>query len=321
MSVQQQIPPENKNNQPPVPVGKKARSGKKGCLIGCLLATVIVFLLVAGSIYAYFNMHKILPFAMARMGVDVATVIQHAGVEAETGMPSEFLGKAYKINLPRQEGILKVASVDVSVGEAYDKFIDYFKSDGWEIKDEFEVLRGTPEVVTSFSGYMDELSAAELEKDGRKAVLAVIAYQNETVGIVWHPQKDDARTAVSKPAEVKPEHKKPAPVEPEEINGTDPENIPLYPGSVRIEYIKASEGNRIIHRTVYAVKAEKNAAMEFYRKEIENENWIIEKTLSTAELSALQAIKNNSRVYIAIRSSNDYADYTETEIVTEYLNN
>ena len=165
----------------------ESKSGKKGCLFGCLLILVIIVLLVVLVVFGYFNRHKILPFVTDKLGVEVSSVLNHVGTKTDSGMPSDFLGNAYKIDSPQGDKTVRVTTTDVPANRTYARFIRHFRDKGWEVKKELQALEEAPKQLQAVSGYMEEdLSVAELVREGRKMGVAVTSYNDETVGVVWH---------------------------------------------------------------------------------------------------------------------------------------
>lgn len=166
----------------------ETQSRKKGRLPGCLLALVIIIVLVVVLVvFGYLNRHKILPFVTDKLGVEVSSVLTHVGTQAEKGMPSGFLDNAYKIDSPQGDKTIRVTTTDLSANRTYARFMEHFRDKGWEVKKELQALEAAPKQLEAVSGYMEEdLSFAELSREGRKMGLAVTRYNDETVGVVWH---------------------------------------------------------------------------------------------------------------------------------------
>ncbi|MFP4040455.1 MAG: hypothetical protein ACLFS7_07925 [Desulfosudaceae bacterium] len=168
---------------------KKQDSEKKkmGCLAGCLIGIIIMILLVTALVvFGYLNRDKLLPFIAEKAGAEVSTVIKYAGEKAETGMPSEFMDRAYKIDIPGEDKTVKVTTSDEPAEQTYDKFMQYYQDRGWKVAKEAEALQTAPEQMESVAEYMQEnIRIAELEKDGQKMSLAVGRFDEETVAAVW----------------------------------------------------------------------------------------------------------------------------------------
>lgn len=178
-------------------MGKERKSKeKKGCLPGCLFGSILIIVLVAVlAVFGYLNRYTILPFVSDKMGLEVSSVIPHAGSKATTGMPSEFLDKAYKIDLPQGNKTVRITTSDVPADQTYDRFLQYFQEGGWEVKKEMEALGAAPKQVENVSQYFEEeIRAAELVRDGQQLDLAVTRYNDETVGAVWHSTAMDFTT-------------------------------------------------------------------------------------------------------------------------------
>ncbi|MFP4193951.1 MAG: hypothetical protein ACLFRO_03325 [Desulfobacterales bacterium] len=163
---------------------------KKGCLFGCLTVTVIILVLVIGlAVFGYLNRDKLLPFIAEKAGAEVSTVIKYAGEKAETGMPSEFMDRAYRIDIPGEDKTVKITTSEEPAEQTYDKFIQYYQDSGWKVNKEAEALQTAPEQMEQAAEYMQENTRiAELEKDGQKMTLAVGRFDEETVAAVWHAQ-------------------------------------------------------------------------------------------------------------------------------------
>ncbi|MFO7760249.1 MAG: hypothetical protein R6V20_01370 [Desulfobia sp.] len=299
---------------------KESRSEKKGCLSGCLLVFVIIIVLLAVLVVVgYLNRHTVVPFVTDKLGVEVSSVIHHVSTEAKTGMPPEFLDDAYKIDMPQGDKTVKVTTSDTPADQTYDEFIQYFKQEGWEVEKEMEALEMAPEQVASASGYMEEeIRAAELARNGRQMGLAVTRYNDETVAAVWHTPGSAATESDSEPARSEPEKSDEAKDQPEEVSGSDPEDVPVYPGSVRTAYQKVEKGGSVSHAVSYAADADKDKVLAFYETAMENKNWEIVKRAETGEETYLEATKAEGKVRIIIRPSDDYAGYTEMEMAAKY---
>lgn len=299
---------------------KESKSGKKGCLSGCLVAFVIIIVLLAVlTVVIFLNRHAILPFVTDKLGVEVSSVIHHVGTKAETGMPPEFQENAYKIDLPQEDKTVKVTTSDTPADQTYDAFIQYFKQEGWEVKKEMEALEMAPEQIESVSGYMEEeIRVAELARNGRKMGLGVTRYNDETVAAVWHKPGSDSAAADSEPERSEPEKADDAKEQPEEVSGSDPEDVPVYPGAIRTSYQKMEKGGSVSHAVSYAAEADKEKVLAFYETEMEDNDWEIVKKGGAGEEAYLEATKAENNVRIIIRPSDDYAGYTEVEMAARY---
>ncbi len=298
------------------PVKNDSKPQKKGCLLGCLAAVIVAVLLVVGLfVLGYLNRHKILPLIMEKTDIEVVTVMQHMGTEVESGLPSEFLDDAYQIDLPRREGTVKVASVEGSVDQTYGRLLEYYEGEGWEVDEEVEVLKDAPEHVESFSKHAGEWKAAELAKDDKKMGVAVTTYRDETLGIVWHSPAEEAETAVPEPEDRDLREQEADDAEPEEVSGSDPEDIPVYPDSVRTSYRELKEGDGRIQKVAYAARADENEVKDFLKNEMEKENWAIEREARKGEERYLELSKGEKEVQIVIKKSDDYAGYTEIMVM------
>ncbi|MFP3980414.1 MAG: hypothetical protein ACLFUY_03390 [Desulfobacterales bacterium] len=298
----------------------KSRSKKKGCLPGCLLVFIIIIVLLAVlAVVGYLNRHAILPFVTDKLGMEVSSVIHHVGTKAKTGMPPEFLDNAYKIDMPQGNKTVKVTTSDTSPDQTYDEFIQYFKQEGWKVKKEMEALEMAPGQTGAISEYMEEdIKAAELSRNGRKMSFAVTRYNEETVAAVWHTPGSDSAEASSERAGSEPEKSDEAKKQPEEVSGSDPEDIPLYPESVRTAYQKAEKDGSVFHAATYAAKADKEKVLTFYETEMEEKHWEIVKKAESGEEKYLEAKKAKDKVRIIIRPSDDYTGYTDVEMEAEY---
>ncbi|MCF8026432.1 MAG: hypothetical protein K9K82_13220 [Desulfobacteraceae bacterium] len=299
---------------------KESRSKKKGCLPGCLLVFIIIIVFLAVlAVVGYLNRHAILPFITDKLGVEVSSVIHHVGTKAETGMPPEFLENAYKIDMPQGDKTVKVTTSDTPADQTYDAFIQYFKQEGWEVEEEMAALEMAPEQIESISGYMEEeIRVAELARNSRQMGLAVTRYNEETVAAVWHTPGAAAAEAGSEPARSEPEKTDEVKKQPEEVSGSDPEDVPVYPGAVRTAYQKVEKNGSVSHAASYAAKADKEKVLTFYETQMEENDWEIVKKAETSEEKYLEATKTENQVRIIIRPSNDYAGYTEVEMAAKY---
>ncbi|MGM0452425.1 MAG: hypothetical protein ACQERN_04580 [Thermodesulfobacteriota bacterium] len=309
----------------------ESKSKKKGCLSGCLTAFVIIIILIAAlAVIGYFNRHTILPFITDKLGMEVSSIVQYAGgTKTETGMPPQFLNNAYKIDLPQGDKTIRITTSDVPVDETYDRFIQYFKEDGWEVKKEMEAMEVAPEQFASVSKYLeDELKGAELTRNGRRMGMGVTRYNEKTVAAVWQAQGTDAQAADSKSADSKPARSKPERSEPkkadndkelpEEVSGSDPEDIPVYPDSVRTSHQKMEKGGRILHAVSYAAEAAPDEVLAFYETEIKNSDWQIVQTAEKQDKKYMEATKAEDTVRIIIGPSENYEGYTKMEVAAEY---
>lgn len=299
---------------------KESRSKKKGCLPGCLLVFIIIIVLLAVlAVIGYLNRHAILPFVTDKLGVEVSSVIHHVGTKAKTGVPPEFLDNAYKIDMPEGDKTVKVTTSDTPPDQTYDEFIQYFRQEGWEVKNEMEALEMESEHTGTISDYMEEeVRAAELSRNGREMNLAVTRYNQETVAAVWHTPGEAAAKTGSEPARSEPEKSDEVKKQPEEVSGSDPEDVPVYPESVRTAYQKAEKGSSVLHAATYAAKADKEKVLAFYETEMGEKDWEIVKKAETGKEKYLEAKKAKDRVRIIIRPSDDYAGYTEVKMAAEY---
>lgn len=298
----------------------EAKPKKKGCLSGCLISLLIIIVLLAVLIVVgYLNRHRILPFASDKLGLEISSVIHHFGSNAEKGMPSEFLDNAYKIDATEGEKIVKVTTSNVPAAQTYDRFIEYFKEKGWEVRKKMKTLEGTPEQVESISKYMEEeLRAAELARDSQRMGLGVARYNEETVAAIWHPPISDSEAAHSAPASPEPDKKGDVKKQPEEVSGSDPEDIPVYPGAVRTSYQEVTQEGSISHAVSYSAEADRDEVLNFYKMEMDKKDWKIVKKAETQEENYLEATKAKDKVRIIIRESDKYANYTEIEITARY---
>ncbi|MFP4531944.1 MAG: hypothetical protein ACLFNS_04600 [Desulfobacterales bacterium] len=300
---------------------QESKLKKKGCLPGCLTVFVIIILLVAAlAVIGYLNRHTIVPFVTDKLGMKVSSIIQFAGgTKAETGMPPQFLDKAYKIDLPQGDKTVRITTSDESADHIYDRFIQYYKEDGWEVKKEMEAMEMAPDQFASVSQYLKgKLKGAELAKNGRRMGLGVTRYNEETVAAVWRTPDADTDAADSKPVSPEPAKTEDGKKRPEEVSGSDPEGIPVYPGSVRTSYQKMEKEGRISHVVSYAAEAAADEVMTFYETEMEKKDWEIAKTAETQNKKYIEATKAEDRVRIIMRPSDDYEGYTAVEVAAKY---
>ncbi|MEF8941460.1 MAG: hypothetical protein V5B78_01580 [Desulfohalobiaceae bacterium] len=293
---------------------------KKGCLSGCLICLLIIIVLVAVLIVVgYFYGHRILPFVSDRLGIEASSVIHHFGTKAEKGMPSQFLDNAYKIDAPKDNKIVRVTTSDVPADQTYDRFIEYFEGKGWEVKKEMQALESAPEQVDSISKYLEEeLRAAELARDNQRMGLGVAKFNNETVAAVWHTPVSNSKASDSEPASTKPEKKDEVKEQPEEISGSDPQDVPVYSGAIRTSYQEITQEGTLTHSASYAAETDREEVLEFYMPEMKGKGWEIVKKAETQEEIYLEATKAEDRVRIIIRESERYANYTVIEITARY---
>ncbi|MCF8029160.1 MAG: hypothetical protein K9K81_12410, partial [Desulfobacteraceae bacterium] len=203
--------------------------------------------------------------------------------------------------------------------QTYDAFIQYFKQKGWNVRKEMEALDMAPEQAAAISDYIEEeIRAAELSRNGHQMGLAVTRYNDETLAAVWHTPGATAAEAGSEPVRAEPEKTDAAKKRPEEVSGSDPEDVPVYPGSVRTAYQKMEKGGSVSHAASYAAKADKEKVLAFYETEMEENDWEIVKKVETGEEKYLEATKTENQVRIIIRPSDDYPGYTEVEMAAKY---
>ncbi|MCF8025935.1 MAG: hypothetical protein K9K82_10685, partial [Desulfobacteraceae bacterium] len=98
-------------------------------------------------------------------------------------------------------------------------------------------------------------------------------------------------------------------------SGSDPEDVPLYPDSIRTSYQKVTEGDKISHLASYGAEADKGKVFNFYEEQLKNKNWEIVKKAETEGKKYLEAARDQDKVRIIIQKSNDY---TEIEIAAVY---
>ncbi len=305
---------------------KESKSKKKGCLSGCLAAFVIIIVLVAAlAVIGYLNRHTLLPFITDKLGMEVSSIVQYAGgTKAETGMPPKFLDNAYKLDLPQGDKTVRITTSDAPVDETYDRFVQYFKEDGWEVKKEMESMEVAPEQFASVSKYMkDKLKGAELASDGRRMGMGVTRYNEKTVAAVWqtqgaNEQAPDSKSADSEPASPEADKTDNGKDLPEEVSGSDPEDIPVYPGSVRTSYQRMEKGGRILHTVSYAAEAATDEVLAFYETEMENNDWEIVQTAEKQDEKYMEAAKAEDEARLVIRPSKDYEGYTAVEVAAKY---
>ncbi|MCF8094323.1 MAG: hypothetical protein K9J79_03085, partial [Desulfobacteraceae bacterium] len=237
----------------------------------------------------------------------------------KTGMPSRFLDNAYKIDLPQGEKTIKVTTSDAPADQTYESFIQYFREKGWEVRKEMEALEVASKQLKSVPENLEEeVRVAQLSRDGRRMNLGVTRYNNETVAAVWYTTGPDSETAEPEPARSESEKSEKIDASknlPEEISGSDPEDVPLYPDSIRTSYQKVTEGDKISHLASYGAEADKGKVFNFYEEQLKNKNWEIVKKAETEGKKYLEAARDQDKVRIIIQKSNDY---TEIEIAAVY---
>ena len=310
MSEQNQAENKEKVSRDTAP--EKGGKRKKGCLAGCLIIIAVFAVILAGvSIFGYLNRHRLLPAAMSLFNVKASTVIESMGTPIEEGVPSAYLERAYEINLPHQDTPVKLAVSDTPVYDKYDEYISHFREEGWSVSEQAEVLRGVPEELEHFSSHIEELKLAKLERNGEGINVAVTRYGGETVAAVWG--KAEAPREAAAPTEREPRAAEPD-IAPEEVTGEDPEDIALYPGSVRVEYRSAIDGETHYFEATYAAEAGVDELLSFYENEIEETRWDIAARESSQEEHAIQIVKDNKQAYLSFRPSRNYGGYSEVDI-------
>ena len=272
------------------------------------------------AVIGYLNRHTLLPFITDKLGMEVSSIIQYAGgTKAKTGMPPQFLNKAYKIDLPQGDKTVRITTSDTPVDETYDRFIQYFKQDGWQVKKEMASMEMAPEQFSTVSKYMkDKLKGAELARDSLRMGLGVTRYNEETVAAVWQTPGADANKADPKTPSPEPEKTGKEKALPEEVSGSDPKDVPIYPGSVRTSYQRMEQEGRISHAVSYAAEASTDEVLTFYETKIKNNEWEIVKKAETPDEKYVEATKAEDKVRILIKPSEDYKGHTKVEIGATY---
>ena len=167
----------------------QGKSGKKGCLFGCLAIIVIAVVVVAGVLaFGYFNRNKILPAALDKLNLEVTAVMKHMGEKVESGLPPEFMDHAYQIK--SADGTIKVTKSDASVDETYNTFTEYFKAEGWTVDEDLESLpQATSKQVKAVVDAMNkDRKMAVLEKGNDRMFLILTGDEEETLAAVIAPE-------------------------------------------------------------------------------------------------------------------------------------
>ncbi|GEM_PF-3519865 len=283
--------------------GKESK--KKGCFSGCLIIFAVFSVILLGVfVYGYFNRYKILPRAMNIAGVEIDTIASFMGEEIDSGLPAEFTDRAYRIEIPEAQGRLKISSSDTPVDEKYNKFVDYFSEEGWVFLEEFESVSDAPGQLGHFSKYLQDMKAARMQRGDERISVFVSRYNDETIGAVW--RESLSQVDAEKQQEVKRE--------PEEVEGEDPDNFPLFPEGVRISFMSGSDGDEFFYDVAYAVKAARDEVVEYYENEMEKGNWSISQKARVEDREFIEAHADRAQAHITIEPSSVYEGYSEIHI-------
>ncbi|MGM0569034.1 MAG: hypothetical protein ACQESB_07465, partial [Elusimicrobiota bacterium] len=171
ITAEQQTPPTAEEVESGVQKEEEKKK-KRGCLFGCLGVVLILMVVVVGlGIWGFNNRHKAIPFVASRLGTKI-----------EKGLPSGYGKEAYDLDLPEDQGNLKVSITKTTASQANQDFLDYYKSEGWTVTREMSEIPADLETMAAFGELKGNITM--LEKDGRGLVITAMGYNGESTVLV-----------------------------------------------------------------------------------------------------------------------------------------
>ncbi|MFW5996850.1 MAG: hypothetical protein ACOCQP_02445 [Lentisphaeria bacterium] len=163
---------------------------RKGLAIGCLIFLIAFLVIVSsGLVIGYYNRHRILPAIIEKLDVDVTEIMKYTGKKSEQGLPPEFMENAYEMNVA--DGSIKLTNIELPLKEVYEKVIQYFSEEGWEIDEDLEDLPSdvSRQVDTMADMLGKRRRMAVLKKEHEVKFLIVTGDENAAVIAVIEDKK------------------------------------------------------------------------------------------------------------------------------------
>lgn len=299
---------------------ERKKKGCSACLIGCAALAVAFAVLAVLGVIGYRRRHHIFLYAVDRFDIEAETVLSRVGTGVTEGVPPEFAERSYEVEVPGAQQPVIIGSLDTALDQAYNRYIEYYESEGWVVSEEHDSLKGVSEQVESMLEYMEQdWKAAELKKGDIRKVIAVTTYREKTIGIVWRDAALEKSRADSDVGRFETEEKNSGNNIPEKISGTDPEGIPLYPGAVRTGRRKYSDQDITYHEVSYvSEEPDKSEVVSFFESQLAEKNWSVLEKVEQAAETGLSASRDQDSVYIRVKSSKDYPGYVQIDVLARY---
>lgn len=94
-----------------------------------------------------------------------------------------------------------------------------------------------------------------------------------------------------------------------DVDGSDIEGVPRYPGSVRTEYSRIESESEITIMPSYIAEATVEDVKEFYEETLPDNGWTIQQSIQTDDGGQIMASKDSKVVTIGWDSKSDYEGY------------
>lgn len=175
---------------------------------------------------------------------------------------------------------------------------------GWSEEGTIEVLGG-------------KWSGAGLEKDDEVLVIhAKESGEDVTVTVVCAPEEmagSDGTGETTEASDEKDTEDEETPPQ-SDVKGSDIEDVPRYPGSVRVEYVRQESDTKTTTYMNYVAEATFDEAFNFYEKALQDNGWDIQKKVESNEEGGFIASKGSKQVVIRWEANSDFGGYIDIEI-------
>lgn len=175
---------------------------------------------------------------------------------------------------------------------------------GWSEEGTIEVLGGK----WSGAGFEkdDEVLVIHAKESGEDVTVTVVCAPEEMAGSEDTDGPTDTAEETATTEEEKPRQS--------DVEGSDIEDVPRYPGSVRVDYVRHETDTEIEISIKYVAEATFDEAMEFYEEALPDNGWTIQETVHADDQGGIKANKGSKIVLIRWETNSDYEGYLDIEI-------
>lgn len=96
-----------------------------------------------------------------------------------------------------------------------------------------------------------------------------------------------------------------------DVDGSDIEDVPRYPGSVRTEYSRVESESEIQIYNLYIAEATFEDVKEFYEETLPDNGWTVEQAIQTNDGGQIIAAKDSKTITIGFENDSDYEGYID----------
>lgn len=241
-------------------------------------------------------------FLSGCMGVDLPGGGGSASDGGGVSVPSGYEKQATVPN-PKEGVTIVQYTGSGSPEDAVAAFKSAAKDAGWSEEGTVAVLEG-------------EWSGAGLKKDDEVMVIHATESDGQVMVTVVRAPEEQAGSDGTGGTTDSSEETEPAESPPQsDVEGSDFDDVPRYPDSVRIEYWQQETDADLTIGIKYLTDASFEEIFNFYDEALPDQGWTVAQSTQSAEEGGFVATKDSKQVMIRWESNTSYDGYVDIEMV------